>query len=449
MARTYKKNARNVYILPYYARISVWLIGLALVDGLLIWMNTYLGNATILIASYLLIALLVVLTSFWGYRLVTRFKKSRSFKSWCVELKAERSIRRSLLATMTVNRLQDTPFISVPNVTVCDRRPSHLQIYIEKLAGVYDVNMEKMTEDINSSLKGTLKNYAVTSGLITDDGLTYRFVAEDVGTDKTFRPVSLDDLITQPYHLKLQEGLIINLSERPHIAIYGRTGSKKTTLGFSLILQCFTMGADVRFIDGKDEFSSYAGFYPAEKIQSETDGIIDMLDDLLRVVKERQKLIARLSQERQKMGLRSADIGLRPVVLVADEIGSVVAQMDTKEAKAFISKLVAIIQRARSVGVHCLFMTQDPSTDVLPQKIRQQFTTRILLGSANSDIQRMALGEVATSGNVEDFRGFYVSDGLTIQPMKFFVPDLYSNNFNELDGFRKAYEFGQNNVRYP
>ena len=56
---------------------------------------------------------------------------------------------------------------------------------------------------------------------------------------------------------------------------------QKKTLGFSLILQCFTMGADVRFIDGKDEFSSYAGFYPAEKIQSETDGIIDMLDDLL------------------------------------------------------------------------------------------------------------------------------------------------------------------------
>ena len=66
MARTYKKNARNVYILPYYARISVWLIGLALVDGLLIWMNTYLGNATILIAGYLLTALLVVLTAFGG-----------------------------------------------------------------------------------------------------------------------------------------------------------------------------------------------------------------------------------------------------------------------------------------------------------------------------------------------------------------------------------------------
>ena len=42
------------------------MIGLALVDGLLIWMNTYLGNATILIAGYLLTALLVVLTAFGG-----------------------------------------------------------------------------------------------------------------------------------------------------------------------------------------------------------------------------------------------------------------------------------------------------------------------------------------------------------------------------------------------
>ena len=89
MARTYKKNARNVYILPYYARISVWLIGLALVDGLLIWMNTYLGNATILIAGYLLTALLVVLTAFGGIGWFYTVQKSRSFKSWCVELKAE------------------------------------------------------------------------------------------------------------------------------------------------------------------------------------------------------------------------------------------------------------------------------------------------------------------------------------------------------------------------
>lgn len=147
-------------------------------------------------------------------------------------------------------------------------------------------------------------------------------------------------------------------------------------------------------------------------------------------------------QKRQKIGLKASEVGLQPVVLVADEIGSIVALMDSKQSKKFVSDLTAIIQRGRSVGVSVIASTQDPSTDTLPQKIRQQFATKVLLGSANSDIQRMAFGEVATAGNVEDFRGFYTCDGLTNQPMKFYVCDLYSHGFNELGAFEKTYKIG-------
>ena len=54
----------------------------------------------------------------------------------------------------------------------------------------------------------------------------------------------------------------------------------------------------------------------------------------------------------------------------------------------------------------------------------------------------MAFGEVATDGDVEDFRGFFTCDGLTNQPMKFFVCDLYSHGLNDLEVFRKAYKIG-------
>ena len=40
---------------------------------------------------------------------------------------------------------------------------------------------------------------------------------------------------------------------------------QKNNVRFSLILQCFTMGADVRFIDGKDEFSSTLDFIQLRK----------------------------------------------------------------------------------------------------------------------------------------------------------------------------------------
>lgn len=437
MATTYRKNTQNVYKPPLYAQFWIWwalvlaLAVLSLVVGLVV---------SIKIVQVVLWSLVAILTVWRAYSLTQSVIKAKTIGKYIMQKKAEKAVIKSLLATMTVNRLQDTPYISVPSVRVCDSRPSHISVEVEKLAGMYDV--DKLTEDINSSFRGKLGAHAVTSAMITTDGLFYKFVLEDVATDKTWRPATIDDIKAENYIIKLQEGLEINLSERAHIAIWGKTGSKKTTVLFGIILQLFSMGADVRFIDGKDEFSAFSGFYPIEKIVSDPDDVFEQLEDILAIIKERQKIMADEVQKRGKMGLKASEVGLRPVVLIADEIGSIVALMDSKQSKKFVADLTAIIQRGRSVGVSVIASTQDPSTDTLPQKIRQQFATKILLGSANSDTQRMAFGEVATAGNVEDFRGFYTCDGLTNQPMKFFVCDLYSHGFNELGAFEKTYKMG-------
>ena len=437
MATTYKKNAQNVYKVPLYARFWTWwalvlvLAVLSFVVGLVV---------SIKIVQVVLWSLVAILTIWRAYALTGSVIKSGTIGKYITEKKAEKAVTKSLLATMAVNRLQDTPHISVPSVRVGASLPSHITVRVEKLAGMYDV--DKLTEDINSSFRKKLGAYAVTSAMITTDGLFYKFLLEDVGTDKTWRPATTDDIRAEKYIIKLQEGLEVNLSERAHIAVWGKTGSKKTTVLFGIILQLFSMGADVRFIDGKDEFSTFSGFYPIEKIVSDPDDVFGQLEDILAIIKERQKIMADEVQKRGKMGLKASEVGLRPVVLVADEIGSIVALMDSKQSKKFVADLTAIIQRGRSVGVSVIASTQDPSTDTLPQRIRQQFATKILLGSANSDIQRMAFGEVATAGDVEDFRGFYTCDGLTNQPMKFFVCDLYSHGFNELGAFEKAYKIG-------
>lgn len=437
MATTYKKNAQNVYKPPLYAQFWTWwalvltLAVLSLVVGLVV---------SIKIVQVVLWSLVAILTIWRAYALTGAVIKAETLGKYITEKKAEKAVTKSLLATMAVNRLQDTPHISVPSVRVGASLPSHITVTVEKLAGMYDI--EKLTEDINSSFRGKLGAYAVTSAMITTDGLFYKFVLEDVGTDKTWRPATKDDVKAEKYIVKLQEGLEVNLSERAHIAIWGKTGSKKTTVLFGIILQLFSMGADVRFIDGKDEFSAFSGFYPIEKIVSDPDDVFEQLEDILAIIKERQKIMADEVQKRGKMGLKASEVGLQPVVLVADEIGSIVALMDSKQSKKFVADLTAIIQKGRSVGVSVIASTQDPSTDTLPQKIRQQFATKILLGSANSDTQRMAFGEVATAGNVEDFRGFYTCDGLTDQPMKFYVCDLYSHKFNELGAFKKAYKLG-------
>lgn len=437
MATTYKKNAQNVYKPPLYAQFWTWwalvlvLAVLSLVVGLVV---------SIKIVQVVLWSLVAILTIWRSYALTKSVIKAGTIGTYITEKSAEKAVTKSLLATMAVNRLQDTPHISVPSVRVGASLPSHITVTVEKLAGMYDI--DKLTEDINSSFRKKLGAYAVTSAMITTDGLFYKFVLEDVGTDKTWRPATVDDIKAEKYIIKLQEGLEVNLSERAHIAIWGKTGSKKTTVLFGIILQLFSMGADVRFIDGKDEFSAFSGFYPIEKIVSNPDDVFRQLEDILAIIKARQKIMADEMQKRGKMGLKASEVGLRPVLLVADEIGSIVALMDSKQSKKFVADLTAIIQRGRSVGVSVIASTQDPSTDTLPQRIRQQFATKILLGSANSDIQRMAFGEVATAGDVEDFRGFYTCDGLTNQPMKFYVCDLHSYGFNQLNMFETIYKHG-------
>ena len=437
MAVIYKKNAQNVYKIPLYRFFWFWWL---LVVSLAVLSSIIGLVVSIKVVQFALWSLVCVLIIVRAYSLMKSVINAKSIKTHITQKGAERAITKSLLATMSVNRLQNTPHISVPVVRVGASLPSYITVTVEKLPGMYE--LDKLTEDINSSFRGKLGAYAVTSAMVTTDGLFYKFVLEDVGTDKTWRPATMDDIKAEKYIIKLQKGLKVNLSERAHIAVWGKTGSKKTTVLFGIILQLFSMGADVRFIDGKDEFSSFKDFYPSDKIVSDIDPVFEQLEDILAIIKERQQIMADEVQKRQKIGLKASEVGLQPVVLVADEIGSIVALMDSKQSKKFVADLTAIIQRGRSVGVSVIASTQDPSTDTLPQKIRQQFATKVLLGSANSDIQRMAFGEVATAGNVEDFRGFYMCDGLTNQSLKFYVCDLYSYGFNELEAFKKAYKLG-------
>ena len=433
MATTYKKNNRGLYRIPLYTRVNLWLMLLIVIGVLLAMLNQFIDLTLYTISFWLVISILIIV------RLILLIKDVKSyngFRKYIKCKKIEQYIIKTLLSTMTLNKLKDTPYISVPTVTVSDSLPEYLTVKIEKLPGMYD--LEKLTEDVTSSFRNKYSKYAVTSSMTTTDGNYYSFILEDVGTDKTWTPKTIDDIKNKPYVVTLQKGLTISLAERPHISVWGKTGAKKTTTILGLILQLLP-NSDIRFLDFKNEFSAFASFYPKDKIVNEIDQVQPLLDEILEIIKKRQKLMSEKSRELGKIGLKASDIGLKPLVLIADEVGSIVALMDSKQQKKFISSLTAIIQRGRSVGVNLIIGTQSPSVDVLPQSIRSNFSTKILLGSANSDTQRMAFGEVATKGNVEDFRGYYISDGLTIQPMKFYVNDLYSYGFNELTAFQKAY----------
>ena len=148
MAITYKKNAQNVYKVPFYVQFWTWW---ALVLALAV-LSLLLGLVvSIKLVQVALWSLVAILTSWRAYSLTKSVIKAKTIGKYITEKKAEKAVTKSLLATMAVNRLQDTPHISVPSVRVGASLPSHITVTVEKLAGMYDI--EKLTEDINSSFE--------------------------------------------------------------------------------------------------------------------------------------------------------------------------------------------------------------------------------------------------------------------------------------------------------
>lgn len=60
------------------------------------------------------------------------------------------NVRQSLLNTMNVNRMKDSPFLEVPPIEAVYQN-EQINLTVGKLAGMYE--LDKITQDVNSSLR--------------------------------------------------------------------------------------------------------------------------------------------------------------------------------------------------------------------------------------------------------------------------------------------------------
>lgn len=435
--RVYRKTARGYYSYGIYHYLSFWVTAFLV----LFLLSTYILNVFDLDFFRDIEALSLASAVFLGavevVKLLIGSIKNKGLFKYLFSLSLERHIRKAFLNTMTLNVVKDLPKVEVPKIRV-SFDGEKIYVYVQRLVGMNDI--EKIEANIDASVVGRYKSYAVVEAIEADDGTNFKFCLEDLGTDKTFVPNTVDDLKQKPYFIKLQDGLTLNLSKFPHLAVWGQTGSGKTTVLMSIIAQCLSNQTDLYFIDGKTEFSSFGVFYPKEKIATDNAEVISLLKGVSQMIIKRQKQMANAVQKKKELGLTGFDIKLKPVVIIADEVGSVIAGMSSKEKKEMVNSLLQIVQKGRSVSVFLVMASQSPATTVLPSDIRSQFSTRILLGSATGDTQRMAFDQVATDGGVSRFQGYYMTSGLTTQPQKFFVPNLYKNGLASMHIFEELYK---------
>lgn len=384
----------------------------------------------------------ILITTISTIRFALRVRKAGNLSNYLTTRKLKKAVTKALVDTLSVNTMKEQAEIEVPDVEVTTKG-DEITVEIERLAGMYD--LDNIKTDVNSSFKDKYSDFVVTTARVADNETKFIFVLENVGNDKTFTPKTLEELNTGDYKVKLQEGLTINLEERPHIAIFGKTGSKKTTTLQVILLQLALSNAEMYAVDGKDELRSVGFIF--KEYASEPEDILKVTDKLIERLNARQTKKPKKEQTMNQTGLKASECGFKPIVLVTDEVSAVLAAMDKKQQAQFLANVTQIVMKGRSLGIFWILANQDPSTNVFPQSIRSQFTTKILLGNANQDTQKMALGEVATIGDIEDFRGYYMTDGLTKQPQKFFVPNIFKHGLNNIETFRRTREGGERRDR--
>ena len=437
----YKDKNSDFYNSKIVDNPAVWIV-VSLVTSIFTGILVAKGFRNRLIVEIFVVSVFVftIATGYQVYQVKKYLKTFRHFISYLLNYDLVQALNTSLLNSKSSASMTNKSYRVLPKIWIYS---STLEYYIkiQKLAGTYETDLDHLAELVSSTLGD---HYWITSKKVTRDESWFEFISSPVQQNLRFVPKSINDLVQKPYMVRLMSNLTINFARLPHLAVFGRTSSGKSTVLWSIILQTIS-NSQLYFIDFKNEFSVLSSFYPSSRFATDTNQIIQMLQKLVSIMNVRKKIVQREAKKRGVIGLTGYDLHLTPIFLVVDEFASVLSAFNNstegrKQKKFCESLMLQILMQARAYSMYVLYSSQSPSTEVLSQQMRSQFGTYILLGSANGDTQRMAFGQTVTTGNVDQFSGYYLeSTAKMTTPEIFEVPDIFKNKLNTVSVFRELY----------
>lgn len=444
----YKQKDSDFYNSKIVDNPAVWIV-VSLVTSIITGILVAKGFRNRLIVESFVVSVFVftIATGYQVYQVKKYLKTFHNFISYLFNYDIVQALNTSMLNSKSSAGMVNKSYRVLPKIWLWYNHSSTPEYFlkIEKLAGTYDSDLDHLSQLVSSTLGD---RYRITSKSISQDENWFEFTASLVQQDLRFVPKSLDDLQQNAYEVKLMNNLTINFAKLPHLALFGKTNSGKSTVLWSIILQ--TIGnSQLFFVDFKNEFSVLTSFYPSDRFATNTNQIITLLQKVVSLMNERKKFVQNEAKKRGVIGLTGYDLNLTPVFLVVDEFASVLSAFSNssegrKQKKLCESLMLQILMQSRAYSIYVLYSSQSPSTEVLSQQMRSQFGTYILLGSANSDVQRMAFGQVAYEGNLEKFSGYYLQNTADMTtPQLFEVPNIFENNLNTVDTFKQMYLYNR------
>ena len=366
----------------------------------------------------------------WGY-----YKRFGVLNGWKL-LKLREALTRAFLDVQSVNPMLKTSLVGVPWVEVLGT-DGGLAVKIERLPGLDED--EKLAELISVATRKDWEAFEVVDFWREPGGVYSVFILEDVASDKCLDVTSVISS-TVPFKIVLQKGLTVDFEKSPGLGLFGKSGSGKTTSLLAFLAQFLAGGSQVYLVDGKNELQALSNVLQRA---SGVSDVLSMLGYVVAQMEQREDFLGKEGARQQRLGLRASEVGLTPLVVAIDELGALVASAQAKEKAELIALLTQIALKGRSSGVILVVASQFASVDTIPNAVRSQLSTKILLGSAPAELVRMVFPTASPGArSARQFEGFVYIDGQRgREPSRYQVPALGKlENVSKWGGFVTYYD---------
>ena len=361
----------------------------------------------------------------WGY-----FKRFGLLKGWKL-LKLREALTRAFLDVQSVNPMLKTTLVGVPWIELL-ARDGVLEVKIERLPGLDED--EKLAELISVATRKDWEAFEVVDFWREPGGVYSVFLLEDVGSDKRLDVTSVISSAV-PFKIVLQKGLVVDFEKSPGLGLFGKSGAGKTTTLLAFLAQFLAGGSQVYLVDGKNELQALSNVLQRA---SGVSDVLSMLGYVVAQMEQREAFLGKEGARQQRLGLKASEVGLTPLVVAIDELGALVASAQAKEKAELIALLTQIALKGRSSGVILVVASQFASVDTIPNAVRSQLSTKILLGGAPAELVRMVFPTASPGArSARQFEGFVYIDGQRgREPSRYQVPALGKlENVSKWGGF--------------
>lgn len=343
--------------------------------------------------------------------------------------KGAQAVRDALTQAGLVNHTGEAPMLisrrtdkASPNVTVYE----------------FDTNGTSLSlwEDNRSKIEAALNLYAVK----IEQGKDRSHVLLHAVPGDNAIPSKIEwndaNLSRDEFVLALGETLLgkvtVDLAEVPHLLIGGSTGSGKTVLLKSLLMQCAKKGAKVIIADLKGGLDYSGIWYGKCLILLTLQSIKSQLDYINGQMEARETLFKAAGCENYNQYVKEVDNKLPRLIFACDEAAELF--LSGKRDKTLLADIEEILSRiarmGRAYGMSLILCSQRPDANIIPPQIRSNLTTRIC-GRADKILAQIVMDSTQAAEQVPQngqgrfyinvgggtvFQGYWVDDRALFDP---------------------------------